>query len=80
MSKFASVVVSRAHPNIDKVYQYSIPDPLVQKIEVGSQVLVPFGSGKDIGYVVGFSETAEVAKLKDVIRVTSEVPLFNKPP
>jgi primosomal protein N' (replication factor Y) len=74
---FAEILLSKASRGIDKIYHYSIPDDMVNKIAVGQQVLVPFGSRKEIGYVVGLVEKAEVIKVKDILEIKSG-PLFSE--
>ncbi len=75
---FAEVILSKVSSKIDRIYDYSIPKNLKDKIQVGSQVLIPFGHRKEIGYVVGITPKAEVKKVKDIIGVTSETPLFTR--
>jgi primosomal protein N' (replication factor Y) len=75
---FAEVLLSKTSRDIDKIYHYSIPEILKDKIKIGHQVLVPFGRRSDIGYVVGFVEKADVAKVKDILEIISERPLFSE--
>jgi len=78
MSSFANVIVSRKSSFTDKIYDYSVPPRLSKNIRVGSQVLIPFGKRKDIGYVVGLSGTSDIDKVKDIIDVTCDTPLFDE--
>jgi len=78
MDKYAEIVLSKATPRTDRIYHYSIPQKLKGALSIGSQVLVPFGNRKDIGYVVGFTKESEVKKVKDILSITSERPLFNE--
>lgn len=75
---YAEVVLSRVSRNIDKIYHYSIPEGLTGKVQVGSQVLVPFGRRRDIGYVVGFVERTEFKGIKDIIEALSSAPFFSE--
>ena len=75
---FAEILLSKSTSKTDRVYHYSIPDNLKDKIKVGHQVLVPFGFRKDIGYVVGFAEQADVKKVKDIIEITSDQAFFDE--
>ena len=75
---FAEVVLSKASRGIDKIFHYSIPSELKEKLRIGHQVLIPFGRRNEIGYVIGFTDKAEVAKVKDIINITSEYPLFTE--
>ena len=75
---FAEVILSKATPRLDKIYDYSIPQALADKVQIGSQVGIPFGRRTTIGYVVGLKETSEVKGLKDILEVKSDRPLFQK--
>jgi len=75
---FAEVVLSRVSRGIDKIFHYSIPAELESRLKIGHQVLIPFGSRREIGYVVGFAQKAEVKKVKDILRITSERPVFTR--
>jgi len=75
---FAEVILTKVSRGIDKVFHYSVPEELKDKIQVGHQVMVPFGRRKDIGYVVGFSEKADFPRIKNIIKITSEAPLFTE--
>ncbi|MFH1542796.1 MAG: hypothetical protein ABIE84_06910 [bacterium] len=74
---YASVLLARASKNIDKIFSYSIPTELEGKLQIGHQVLVPFGPRQDIGYVVGLVEKAEVKKTRDIIKLGNPVPGFS---
>ena len=73
---YAEIILSQATPQLDRIYHYLIPKDL--KLEIGHQVLIPFGKRKAIGYVVGFTDKADVpaAKLKEIIALHSATPLF----
>lgn len=75
---FAEVVLSKVTRYLDKIFHYSIPEDLKDELQVGHQVLIPFGRRRDIGYVVGFVKEAEVKRVKDIIRITSESPIFSE--
>ncbi|MFC1767876.1 primosomal protein N' [Candidatus Margulisiibacteriota bacterium] len=75
---YAEVILSKVTPKLDKVYHYSIPEKLEGDLKIGMQVLIPFGKRKDVGYVIGFTEKAEVEKTKDIIQILSPYPLFSE--
>ena len=58
--KYAKIIVSISHSNIDHIFHYRIPFNLKDKISLGMRVIVPFGKGnrKIEGYVTGFSNEA----------------------
>ena len=68
--EYALIIVSLSHSNIDHIFHYRIPAHLRGSIEIGMRVMVPFGRGnrKIEGYVVGFSDNADVDEslIKDI--------------
>jgi primosomal protein N' (replication factor Y) len=75
--RFAQVVLTREHERLNRVFSYAVPDSLVPKPEVGSRVWVPFGREYLEGYVVDFTEKAEVAEVKKIAQVLGEGPVFS---
>lgn len=77
--KYAEIVVSNRH--FDDAFSYRIPEDMVDRLQRGCRVLVPFGtSNKNIeGYVVGFTDKPGIdeAKIKDIIRPMDDYPLLN---
>ena len=69
---YADIIIDITHEKRDKVFQYRIPSELEGILEVGTEVIVPFGRGNKEtgGYVIGFSETADydVDKIKFILR------------
>ena len=57
---FADIIIDITHEKLDKVFQYRIPPELEGVLQVGMEVIVPFGKGnkETHGYVIGFSEKA----------------------
>lgn len=55
---YADIIVDISHENLDKTYQYAIPENLMDKVAVGTLVKVPFGRGNRFtkGYVVSLSD------------------------
>ena len=68
--RYASIIIDISHENVDRTFQYKIPEELQGKIQVGQQVYIPFGQGnrQRKGYVVELTDQAQidVHKLKDV--------------
>lgn len=73
---YADIIIDITNEKLDKIFQYTIPQRLKGKLEVGTEVLVPFGMGnKEIrGYVVGFSEIPgyDPARIKEILEVPKE--------
>ena len=47
------VAVDSAAFQFDKLYSYNVPERLEASVKIGSRVLVPFGSSKRMGIVLG---------------------------
>ncbi len=73
--RIARVVVEIA---LDKEFDYLIPDHLVNKVRLGSQVIVPFGPRKITGYVLSLQDRSDHAKLKPISRVVGDQPLITQ--
>jgi len=57
-------------------YTYRVPEALSHRIVEGIRVLAPFGRRKVTGYVVGTPAQAPDVKLKTILDVLDEEPLF----
>lgn len=68
---FARVIVGLRQPEMDKLFDYRIPEGMV--VGIGVRVIVPFGSRnkKEEGYVISLSEESEIPaeKLKNLLEV-----------
>lgn len=68
--KYADIIVDISLEALNRVFQYIVPEILGPEVQIGSQVMVPFGNGNRIikGFVIGFSEKPEYApdKLKEI--------------
>ena len=78
---FAGVIINRLALSIDKIFDYSIPDDLIDKITVGSHVFVPFGRGGKLidGYVLSVkSKTSYDGDVKEIVSLAEDEPLFDQ--
>ena len=70
---YAEIIVDITHEKLDRVFEYRIPRELEERIQIGSEVVVPFGkANKETGgYVIGFSEHSEYPeeRIKSVLKV-----------
>lgn len=73
---FAEVIIDLNARETDRVFHYSVPPEFKDKIEIGSRVLVPFGSRQLSGYIVGFGYPEREFKIKDIAEVLDEEPVF----
>lgn len=73
---YADIIIGISHEQLDKTFQYSVPDDLRNDVSLGAAVLVPFGSGNKqvAGYVVGLGYEAKIdpEKIKDISGITSD--------
>ena len=67
---YADVIIDLSVKNVDRAFQYRIPEHLRPSVTVGTQVTVPFGKGDTLrkGTVVGLSAipSLEPEKLKEI--------------
>lgn len=73
MHSVANIIVDVA---VDKVFDYSIPDALKEKVLIGSRVSVPFGKSSTRGYVIGISDKTQLLNLKSIYDVVGDGPLL----
>lgn len=68
--RYADIIIDISHEKVDRPFQYKIPDALLEKIEPGTCVSVPFGAGNHLrrGYVVEITDKAQypAEKLKEI--------------
>ena len=73
---YADIIIDITTEKLDKIFQYTVPEELEGRLEVGTEVLVPFGKGnkETRGYIVGFSEAPgyDPAKIKEILAVPEE--------
>ncbi len=75
----AKVVVTKNNRNVDRLFDYTIPDGLRDCLCAGSRVIVPFGAKNALteGYVVEIGEPSGWVKLKQIKSVSGDVPVFD---
>jgi len=66
----AEVIINTSVKDLNKIFDYNIPNDLEDKVQIGSRVLVGFGHKKTLeeGFVVGIKEKSEY-KIKDISKV-----------
>lgn len=73
---YADIIIGISHEQLDKTFQYKVPEDLESKVEPGSAVIVPFGAGNRqvSGYVVELSDSPKIdsERLKFLSGVTSD--------
>ena len=71
--RYANIIIDISHENVDRTFQYRIPESLEGKLRAGQQVYIPFGAGntRRKGYVVELTDQAEfdVSRIKEIAGV-----------
>lgn len=82
MFKYVGIIVNNSSIQVDKIFTYKIAEHLIDKIDIGFRVKVPFGMGnkKIDGFVVELYEEFEGNKgrIKEISEICDEFPLFTK--
>ena len=72
---YANIIVDISHEQLDKTFQYHVPDALLLQIDTGVMVNIPFGRGNRIitGYVIELTSKAEFdeERIKDKVKLTA---------
>ena len=71
------VLVELSNKNIDKIFDYSVPDNLKDKIKVGIRVKVPFGKMELEGFVVEIKNSSDIS-VKDILEVVDDEVILNE--
>lgn len=73
---YADIIIDISHEKLDRPFQYRIPERLLEKIDVGCCVMVPFGTANRMlkGYVVALSDECafDETKIKDIADVAEK--------
>lgn len=70
LNMIVEVIISSNAKDLNRIFDYNVPSKFESIINIGSRVLVPFGTMKrsQEGFVIGIKESSKY-KLKDVISV-----------
>ncbi|MCI8575879.1 MAG: primosomal protein N' [Bacilli bacterium] len=75
----ASVLLEIKAKNVDKTFDYNIPEFLKSIIKVGMRVLVPFGARELEGYVIKIKETNDIEiELKEILKNVDDEVILNE--
>lgn len=69
----AEIIINNNSKQLDRTFDYNVPNEMQNDIKIGSRVLVPFGNMKRLeeGFVVNFKETTQY-KTKDIAKIGKE--------
>ena len=77
----AQVIVNSKSYQTEKIYHYRIPNSLINIVELGMRIAVPFGMGNRIteAYIMNIkTQTASKYELKDILFIIDDLPVFNE--
>ena len=69
----AEIILNSNEKELNRVFDYNIPETMVYKAMVGSRVFVQFGNRKQLeeGFIIGIKESSEF-KLKSIEKIVNE--------
>lgn len=70
------VLVELSNKNIDRVFDYSVPDCFLDRIKLGIRVKVPFGKMELEGFVVEVKDSSDI-EVKDILDVIDDEAILN---
>lgn len=76
MTRYADVIIDISHEKLDRPFQYRIPAHMLEDLEVGMCVQVPFGRGNALrrGYVTGITGRCDYdpQKIKEIHSIAAD--------
>jgi len=77
--KYAEIYIDIRSLGADRPFDYRIPSGMVDKLKIGSVVLVPVKSRREIGYIVNIKDSTDIdpKKTKPISSVVDIPPLFD---
>ncbi len=77
---YADIIIDISHENLDKTYQYAIPEELEEKAVIGALVVVPFGKGnrRINGYIITITDKPKIKEelIKPIFEAVENAPLI----
>jgi primosomal protein N' (replication factor Y) len=79
MGKIAKVIVDLPIRELNKEFDYLIPDRLKDKVQVGQVIKVPFGRRKVGGFITALNKKSELdnSKIKEISEILYQKPFFD---
>ena len=73
---YANIIIDISHEKVDRTFQYKVPDALMDTLEAGMCVHVPFGTGNRLrkGYVIERTDKAQFPpdRMKEVAAMVKD--------
>ncbi|MCL2415640.1 MAG: primosomal protein N' [Defluviitaleaceae bacterium] len=77
---FAEVIISSISSAINRGFYYRVPDALIEKIQIGMRVLVPFGKSRSYeGFVIAKISVIDIEeeRIKSILDILEDFPIFS---
>ena len=74
---FAEIVVDIKHKELNRVFDYRIPDAWTSFCVVGMRVLVSFGHQKVTGIIMNLKEYSQFKEVKDIDSIDTSLPIIS---
>jgi primosomal protein N' (replication factor Y) (superfamily II helicase) len=74
--KIARVLVVSQAQNLERLFDYSIPEVFQVDIQVGARVLVPFRNRPNLGFVWELAENSAFNEVKSIQQLLDNIPLL----
>lgn len=75
---YINVLVEIVNKKLDRTFTYHVPNTLVDDIEVGKRVEVPFGKLTLEGFIMELNVKPDIEDIKDIIRIVDEKSILNE--
>ena len=76
MTRYADVIIDISHEKVDRPFQYRIPEHMLETLEAGMCVMVPFGRGNTLrrGYVTDITGKCDYdpQKIKEIHSIVTD--------
>ncbi|NQS75358.1 MAG: primosomal protein N' [Peptococcaceae bacterium] len=76
--QFAEIIVDISARSVDRVFHYAVPAKLEGQVKPGVRVLVPFGTRRLAGYVLGFGYPQRDIKVKEIAGIIDCEPVLTE--
>lgn len=77
---YADIIIDISHENLDKTYQYAVPEEQESQAVIGALAVVPFGRGNRSinGYIVGLSKEPKISQdlIKPITKIVEGAPVI----
>lgn len=82
MYKYAEIIVNNESIQVDRLFTYKIPESLIDKVNIGYRVKVPFGKGNSVvdGFILSLLDKydGDNIRIKPIAAACEEYPLLSE--